>query len=158
MSNQSLFDELREWSYIKLSEIPACLYKDVEPIESDAISWVDDGHNAAVDPLYASYDPDTKGIVYVIDGRRRLATIAAEKGGAETLVHVYLTPYMGPEEKVRRVNLNSRSRKEIRSIVFDLVRQFGYQRTARMLETSEMEVSDMADGYIREVGTAHAFR
>ena len=157
MTNPGLFEELREWSYIKLSEIPACLYGDAEPIDPAGITWVDDGHNVAIDPLYASYDPDTKEIVYVIDGRRRLAAIATERGDAETLVHVYLTPYMGPEEKVRRVNLNDRGRSEIRAIVFALVRQFGYERTARMLTTSEVEVSNMADGYIREVGTAHAF-
>ena len=157
MSDPSLFEELRERSYIKLSEIPAHLYADAEPIDPDAILWVDDGHTVAVDMFLASYDPGTKEIVYVIDGRRRLAAIAAERGNAETLVHVYQTPSMGPEEKVRRVKLNSRSRKEIRAIVFALVRQFGYERTARMLAISEAEVSNMADGYIREVGTANAF-
>lgn len=145
---------LCEWSYIKLSEIPSRLYKGAELIDPESISWVDNGHNVATDPIYASYEPGM-GIVYVIDGRRRLATIAAE-GDAETLVHVYQTPYIGAE-KVRRVNLNDKGRSEIRAIVFTLVRQFGCTKTAAMLKVSEAEVSDMADGHIREVGTAHAF-
>lgn len=157
MTNPGLFEDLREWSYIKLNEIPKRLYEDAEPIDPLCITWLDSGHHTSIDSMFASYDPDTREIVYIIDGRRRLATIAAERGDAATLVHVYLTPYMGPEEKVRRVNLNSKDRSEMRAIVFDLVRQFGYEKTARMLATSEAEVSNMADGYIREVGTAHAF-